>query len=429
MSSANFLSKIPVFSDLPEHELEHLQHTLEVKHLEAGEILFREGEPGERFYVLMEGELEILLGVGTKDELLLNMLGPGEYLGEMSLVLPGGERTATARAKQKAVLLSMSRDEFTVLLEQHPVLVKSLVRVLSERLDSTNDATYRDLTAKNRQLQKAYDELKAAQEQLIEKERLERELQVAADIQLSILPDVLPEPPRFDFGARIDPARQVGGDFYDVLRLERNKIAILIGDVADKGVPSAIFMARAHALIAAEAETYDNPGDVLRKANEHITRLEKSTQFVTVLYGILNVDTGQFTYARAGHEPPLLLKPDGSVERMPHDTGMALGLWEKITLDERTITLPAGSTLVLYTDGMTDCRAPNGEPFGLARIQRSLDTCINSSAQTVCDHLLQRLKDFQQGSKQDDDVTLVAVHAKERRLTPRPEGTRDSTSR
>jgi serine phosphatase RsbU (regulator of sigma subunit) len=410
--SSNLLSKIPVFNELPEHELDHLQSMLQVKTLEPGEVLFREGEVGEHFYVLTEGELEILLGVGTDEELVLNKLGPGEYLGEMSLIMPGGERSATARAKERAVLLSMSRDEFTALLEQHPVLVKSLVRVLSERLGSTNDATYRDLTEKNRQLQKAYDELKAAHEQLIEKERMERELEVAANIQLSILPDVLPAPPRFDFGARIDPARQVGGDFYDVFRVSEDKIAVLIGDVADKGVPSAIFMARAHALIAAEAETYDNPAEVLRKANQHITRLEKATQFVTVLYGILNINSGEFSYARAGHEPPLLLEPDGSVERLPHGTGMALGLWENIVIDEQTITLPPGSTLVLYTDGMTDCRDPNGVPFGLERIQRSLYNCPGSSAQVVCDHLFQKLKKYQQGAKQDDDVTLVAIHAK-----------------
>lgn len=410
--STNLLSKIPVFSDLPEDEQIHLQGMLQVKTLEPGEILFREGELGEYFYILTDGELEILLGVGTREELLLNTLGPGEYLGEMSLIIPGGERTATARARQKATLLAMSRDEFNALLEHYPMLVQSMVRVLSERLDSTNDATFRDLTEKNRQLQIAYDELKAAQEQLIEKERLERELEVAANIQISILPDVLPAPPRFDFGARIDPARQVGGDFYDVFRLGENTVAVLIGDVADKGIPSAIFMARAHALIAAEAESYDNPGDVLRKANAHITRLEKATQFVTVLYGILNVDNGEFTYARAGHEPPLMLLPDGSADRLSYKTGMALGLWEDITLDEQTITLQPGSTLVLYTDGMTDCRDPNGEPFGLERIQHSLNTCPGTSAQDVCNHLLQTLKNFQQGSKQDDDVTLVAVHAK-----------------
>jgi len=410
--NTNLLSKIPIFSDLPDDELEHLQNMLKTRSLEPGEILFKEGERGEHFYILTDGELEILLGAETDEELILNMLGPGEYLGEMSLIVPGGERTATARASKATTLLAMSRDEFNALIEHYPILSKSMVRVLSNRLDSTNYATFRDLTEKNRQLQKAYDELKAAQEQLIEKERLERELEVAANIQISILPDTLPLPPGFDFGARIDPARQVGGDFYDVFRVSENKVGVLIGDVADKGVPSAIFMARAHALIVAEAETYENPGDVLRRANAHITRLEKTTQFVTVLYGILNVDNGEFTYARAGHEPPLLLHLDSTVKRLPFATGMALGLWEDITLDEQTIRLPKGSTLLMYTDGMTDCRNPEGEPFGLDGIQRSLSICPTSSGQAVCDYLLKTLMDYQQGAKQDDDVTLVAVHAK-----------------
>ena len=410
--STNLLSKIPLFSDLPVSELDHLQSMLQVKTLQPGEILFREGEPGNHFYIVTDGELEILLGAETKEELVLNALGPGEYLGEMSLIIPGGERTATARARELAMLLAMNRDEFTALIKQYPALAQSMVRVLSERLDLTNDATFRDLTEKNRQLQKAYDELKAAQEQLIEKERLERELEVAANIQISILPDVLPAPPNFDFGACIDPARQVGGDFYDVFRTGENKIAVVIGDVADKGVPSAIFMARAHALIAAEADTIEDPGDVMRKVNGHITHLEKATQFVTVLYGVLNIDSGEFHYARAGHEPPLLLTPDGNVERLPHKSGMALGLWDDITLDEATIILSPGSTLLLYTDGMTDCRDPNGVPFGLERIQRNLGRCSETSAQEICDHLLRTLKAYQQGSKQDDDVTLVAVHAK-----------------
>ena len=241
--SANLLSKIPLFSVLPVDELDHLQSMLQVKNLQPGEILFREGEPGEHFYILTDGKLDVLLGVDTQEELLLNTIGPGEYLGEMSLIVPGGERTATARANRASILLAMSRDEFNALLKEYPVLSQSMVRVLSKRLDSTNYATFRDLTEKNRQLQKAFDELKAAQEQLIEKKRLERELEVAADIQISILPDVLPAPPNFDFGACIDPARQVGGDFYDVFRTGEKKIAVVIGDVADKGVPSAIFMA------------------------------------------------------------------------------------------------------------------------------------------------------------------------------------------
>jgi sigma-B regulation protein RsbU (phosphoserine phosphatase) len=202
--------------------------------------------------------------------------------------------------------------------------------------------------------------------QLIEKERLERELKVAADIQMSILPDVLPVHEKFDFGGRILPARQVGGDFYDIFVLAPDKIGVLIGDVADKGVPSAIFMARAHALIIAEADSVTSPGEVLRMANRHITRLEKSTQFVTALYGVLDTNTGEFSYARAGHEPPLLLHEAGNVHRLPHKPGMALGLWENIILDEYSLSLPEGSLLLMFTDGMTDCRSPKGEPFGLS---------------------------------------------------------------
>jgi len=408
----NLLAHIPFFTDLPEEELDRLVMELDVVNLNSGEILFREGDPGEHLYVVVNGELEILMAPSTDDELILNILHEGEYLGEMSLIQPGGHRTASARARGNVVLLSMSRKQFRDLLQRHPELSNAMVGVLSQRLDNTNVSTFRDLTEKNRQLQQAFDELKAAQEQLIEKERLERELKVAADIQMSILPDVLPANEHFDFGGRILPARQVGGDFYDVFTLGGDKLGVLIGDVADKGVPSAIFMARAHALIIAEADSASTPGEVLRKANKHITRLEKSTQFVTALYGVLDTSTGEFSYARAGHEPPLLLNPQGDVYRLPHKPGMALGLWENIALDEYSLFLPVGSLLVLFTDGMTDCRNPKGEPFGLERIKITMSELKTASAQQGCDYLFDTLMIYQSGSKQEDDVTLVAVHAK-----------------
>ena len=409
---ANLLAQIPFFTDLPNDELDRLQSELEVLKLKAGEILLREGERGEHLYVIVSGELEILMSPGEENELILNIIHPGEYIGEMSLLQPDGLRTTSARAHTDIVLLSMSRQQFKELLNRHPELAKSMISVLSQRLVNTNVQTFRGLTEKNRQLQKAYDDLKAAQEQLIEKERLERELKVAADIQMSILPDVLPMDPSFDFGGRILPARQVGGDFYDVFELGENKFGVLIGDVADKGVPSAIFMARAHALIIAEADTATSPGEVLRKVNTHITRLEKSTQFVTALYGVLDTVTGEFTYARAGHEPPLLLDAEGEIQRLPFQSGMALGLWENIALDEHSFVMPKGSLLMMYTDGITDCRDPKGEPFGLERVKVTISGMRALSAQAGCDQLFEELKHYQNGSKQDDDVTLVAIHAK-----------------
>jgi sigma-B regulation protein RsbU (phosphoserine phosphatase) len=410
MDESVFL-KIPLFQDVPSTELFPVVRELPVETYEPGAYIFRDGETGEKLYVVMDGSLEVLLGADSPDELLLRTCGPGEYIGEMSLILPDGRRTATVRAKGRTRTWVMSRSKFQEIIQRWPKMAYAMVRILSQRLDATNEATFRDLSEKNRQLQKAYDELKAAQEQLIEKERLERELQVAAEIQLSILPDKLPSVEGFDFGARILPARHVGGDFYDVFLNGTDQIGVVIGDVADKGIPSAIFMARTHALIMAEADTSLLPGAVLALVNHHITRLEKSAQFVTALYGIVNSVTGEFSYARAGHEPPLILSPDGKVERVSHKPGMALGLWETITLDERAVMLEPGSTLVLYTDGMTDCRDPNGVAFGLERIKSTLSGLVGLSAQQVCDKLFDTLMEYQNGAKQDDDVTLVAIHA------------------
>jgi serine phosphatase RsbU (regulator of sigma subunit) len=410
--SLNLLSKIPLFSALPASELDNLLTLLDTKSMQDREILFREGDAGENFYIVVRGMLEVLKSADGAEELLLNVLKEGEYLGEMGLIMPGGHRTATVRARGEVNLLSMNRSQFLELTRRHPEVSTSMVAVLSQRLDATNTATFRDLTEKNRQLQKAYDELKAAQAQLIEKERLERELQVAADIQLSILPDELPKKNGVNFGACMLPARQVGGDFYDVFEITDKHIGVLIGDVADKGVPSALFMARTHALIMAEADMDLPAGEVMRLVNKHITRLQKSSQFVTVLYGILDLDTFEFSFARAGHEPPLLLRADGSVERIPHSSGMAIGLWEDVTLDERVVKLAHGESLLLYTDGMTDCRNPKGEAFGLERVKQLFGSLSSRSAQQMCDELLDTLVKYQDGSKQDDDVTLVAVQIK-----------------
>jgi sigma-B regulation protein RsbU (phosphoserine phosphatase) len=408
--TTNLLARIPFFTDLPVDELDRIMAQLEMVNLKSGEILFREGDAGENMYIVVSGNLEILMAPGTDNELILNRVLEGEYIGEMSLVT-GAPRTASVRAHGDVVLLSMSRVHLLDLLQSHPQLASTMVNVLSHRLDNTNVSTFRDLTEKNRQLQQAFDELQAAQEQLIEKERLERELKVAAEIQMSILPDTLPIVEGFDFGGRILPARQVGGDFYDVFPLDHRKLGVLIGDVADKGVPSAIFMARAHALIIAEADSVISPGDVLRRVNKHITRLEKSTQFVTALYGVLDINTGEFEYARAGHEPPLLLTADGDVKRLPHKPGMALGLWEEIALDEYSVHLPKDSMLMMFTDGMTDCRNPKGEPYGLERIKKTLSGLSVATAQSACDQLFDSLMYYQSGARQDDDVTLMAIHA------------------
>jgi len=409
----DILHQVPFFSDLPRGELRYLASALQVESVPAGAILFNEDEVGESFYVVIDGEVEVALAAGTPDEKILATLGAGEYIGEMSLLLPGGKRTATARAKSGARLWVMTREDFDDLLHRQPHLAYAMVQVLSQRLDATNTAAFHDLLKKNRELQLAYDELKSAQAQIIEKEKMEKELQLAADIQMSILPHTLPQVPGFDFGGRMDPARAVGGDFYDVFRIDEARIGVLIGDVADKGVPSALFMARAHALLTAEAMRGADPAEVIRQVNAYLTRIQQADIFVTVIYGILDIQTGGFAFARAGHELPIMVDSAGGIVALPKGKGQPIGIFDSIPVDSQAVDIPAGGTLLLFTDGMVDCRNPAGERFEHARLEKTFAELAGLPAQQACDRLMQVLIDYQGGASQDDDVTLVAIHRPE----------------
>jgi sigma-B regulation protein RsbU (phosphoserine phosphatase) len=184
-----------------------------------------------------------------------------------------------------------------------------------------------------------------------------------------------------------------------------------VGDVADKGVPSAIFMAQTHAFLFAEASRGLDPAEVLRRVNRHLMKTNDSHLFVTVLYGLLDRKSGNFTYARAGHELPILTVAGSGARPLPHGKGQLLGILDDPIIDEQTVTIPQGGTLLLYTDGMTDVCNPEGDLFGMDRLRSELGTLTDKPAQEVCDRLLEKLKVYQGDTAQDDDVTLVAVHA------------------
>ena len=410
MTPKEAFERVPLLSDLPEDERAHLISLLKEVTLEPGEILFREGDLGGTLYLVLEGVLNVVKGIDTTDERKIADAWPGDFLGEMSLLIPGRARTATIRASERSLLWTMTHEDFSGLLLRQPKMAFTMVQSLTKRLDDSNKAAFQDLQERNRNLQQAYDELKAAQAKLIEKERLERELKVAADIQMSLLPQSLPKVPGFDFGALMQPARAVGGDLYDVFVLDADHVGVVVGDVVGKGVPAAIFMARSHALIMAESAHGGSPADILRRANAHLIQLQQSDQFVTVLFGILEAASGMFHYARAGHELPMLLTTDGSVRALPLQPGQPLGLFDELLIDESSLCIPPGATLLLNTDGLTDGSDPRGEQFGLERVEKVLAELAGQGGQQVCNALLKTLVDHIAGSEQDDDITMVALH-------------------
>lgn len=405
------LARAPLFRGLPEDEIHKLTETLTVQEVPPGKILFKEGELGDRFYIIIQGQIEVIKALGTPEERSIGLRGPGEFVGELSLINRAGLRTASVRSHGPAHLWEMSHAEFDDLLHRQPSMAFELINVLSQRLTAAHDSTIEDLQHKNLELTRAYEELKAAQAQIIEKERLERELQVAFEIQTSILPQILPQLTGYDFGAMMVPARAVGGDFYDIIPLSSNKVGILIGDVADKGVPSAIFMAQTHALIYAMANRTSSPAKVLQRVNQLLLKIGESSLFVTVLYGVLDKRTNTFSYARAGHELPIIITADGKVKMAPYDQGQLMGILEDPILDEQSLTIPPGGMVLLYTDGVTDARHANGDSFGLERLTGELERLGDGSAQDQCDQLWQIICRFQDRNAQEDDVTIVTVRS------------------
>jgi phosphoserine phosphatase RsbU/P len=403
--------RIPLFASIPSDELEKLLAGLHQIVLRPDTILIHEGDRGDTCYVVLEGEMDVVKAFGTAEEQLLRRLTCGEYFGEMSLLDPQRVRTASVVSRTEARLLEMSRADFDRLLRSWPEAAYDLARVLSGRLRDTDNATIRELKEKNRQLELAYRELQAAQAHIIEKKKLERELELAWEIQNSMLPRSLPRFNGFDFGTRIAPARAVGGDFYDFIPLGDSTLGIAVGDVSGKGMPAAIFMAMTRSLMRAEASEASSAQDALRGVNRHLLDMNDSGMFVTVLYGVLNGRTREFHYGRAGHELPILCNEQGVTRNPSCGHGQPLGILTDPAIDEQIVTLSPGDTLLLFTDGVTDAFNEIGMSFGLERLRTSLGASCNEPPQQICNRLTDLVMEFQQPIPQHDDVTIVAVRA------------------
>jgi len=403
------LKQVALFASLPPNEIKYLAENLRPCEFGAGTVFIHENEAADHFFILVEGQVEIIKALGTANERVLGVDEAGSFVGEMGLINPGSRRTASARARTPAQLLEMTRADFDALLHRQPALAYKMVRVLSLRLEQAENRTIRDLQEKNLQLTQAYEQLKAAQAQLIEKEKMERELEVARGIQQSMVPRKLPHLPGFDFGARMMPARAVGGDFFDLIPLNNGTLGIVIGDVSEKGVPAALFMALTSNLLRAEARRAVSPGDALRHVHQQLLEINDTGMFVTLLYGVLNGTTREFNYARAGHELPIIYDTRGELVTLPLRPGLPLGAADEILLDEQTVVLPAGGTLLLYTDGITDLLDAQGNQFGFERLRQAFLAQRGAPAQTVCDTLLEMCAVYRAETPQYDDITLVAV--------------------
>ncbi len=239
--------------------------------------------------------------------------------------------------------------------------------------------------------------------------RIDTELQYARDIQSSALPSIFPDREEIDMFALMDPAKQVGGDFYDYYFLGKNKIVFLVADVSGKGIPASLFMMRAKTIMKTYAEYRIAVADIFTNANYQLCEGNETSMFVTAWMGILDLETGKLTYVNAGHNPPLVRRKDGPFEYLRDRSGFVLGALEGITYKEKSLILEPGDEIFLYTDGVVEATNAEEQLYGDERLRDFLNGLPEESAKEVCTDVWDDVDRFYDGAPQFDDITELSL--------------------
>ena len=245
-----------------------------------------------------------------------------------------------------------------------------------------------------------------------ERERIAAELSLAERIQNAMLPDVFPPFPdrtEFDLYAVMDPAREIGGDFYNYFLVDEDHLCLYIADVSGKGIPAALFMMACTIMFANHAIMGKSPAEILEDVNSAICSNNREEMFVTVWLGILEISSGRLVAANAGHEYPVLRNADGSFEIVKDKHGFVVGGMDGVKYRDYEMVLSPGSRLFVYTDGLPEATAGNGEMFGTERMIAALNACLEGTPETILVSVRKAVDAFVGGAEQFDDLTMLCL--------------------
>jgi serine phosphatase RsbU (regulator of sigma subunit) len=401
-----------IFSGVDKESLDAVRAVARNVTYPANTVLTQQGELEHTLYIVLKGRVAVSQKLENEQERLLGFVGPGKSFGEMSLI-DDTPRMATCVTVVETTVLEVDEDVFDKMVMSNPAVAYSMLRKIlesSRRIDKTAIA---ELNEKNASLQKAYDDLKAAQEKLVETERLERELELAATVQRSLLPVDLPEFPDYTFAAYLEPARLVGGDFYDVDVLDDEHVGLVLADVADKGFHAALFMAVTRTLFLQEGKHSLSPGDVALAVHQGMLDVSATDDiFVTAFYGVLHRPSRQLTYVRAAQERPLLYRPGEGVLELPAN-GRFLGMFEDLTLVEDRVTLQPGDRLLVFSDGVPDMINLNEERYGYERLHKVIMANGHLPAKDLVAAIVMDIDVWAQDADPFDDVTILVLQVNE----------------
>ena len=238
---------------------------------------------------------------------------------------------------------------------------------------------------------------------------LQSELDVANGMQQSILPKHFPKNEKYELYGSMEPARNVGGDFFDIIRLEHDRLGIAIADVSDKGIPAALFMMSSRTLLKGAALGCDDPGTVVAVVNEQLQDGNEANMFVTLFYAVYDPATGLVRYANGGHNPPLIVHRDGSSTLLPLTGGVALGVAPNFDFASDQVSLEPGEALFMYTDGVSEAENAGNEEYGMDRLQAVFAGSAPDSARAANNAVFASVRQFAGGRSQSDDITCLIL--------------------
>ena len=276
-----------------------------------------------------------------------------------------------------------------------------------------------DLEDLERTIEKAREEIefvKQSQKEHGQLVDLKADLSLAAEVQLAILPNKFPPFPDVasdvDIYATIKPAKDVGGDFYDFFRIDDDHLGFVIADVSGKGVPAALFMTMSYTLLRFTGTKSLTPISTVSESNDMLSKESFDSMFVTLFYGVYSIHTGEIRYVNAGHNPPYLLKADGSVNVLPKSNNICMGVTEGFPYQESTLTLDKGDMLVTFTDGVTEACDPANNLYGEERLEALLATQEGNTAEQVTSAINNAVNAHANGAEQSDDITILVIKRK-----------------
>ena len=244
-------------------------------------------------------------------------------------------------------------------------------------------------------------------------ESLKNDLTTAHDIQQYILPRVFPPFPedidKVDVCASMEAAKDIGGDFYDFFRIDDDHIALVIADVCGKGIPAALFMAVSRTIIRSKGMQGCSAAECMTESNRLLAAYSVGNMFVTVFYAIYNTKTGFVSYSNAGHNPPHLLRRDGTVSELPISKNTIMGVFDDLEYQEDTLQLEQGDVLVMFTDGVTEATNVECKEFGAERLDNILRQLTNTHCQQIIEAIKAGIKEFVGAAEQSDDITMLVV--------------------